>query len=87
MSARMVIDSGIDYEFRTTVHRSLLSAEDLQNMADELSNMGTKHLVLQKFQPNGCDEDHLVEKANFGHIPCQIKEKRSPLFESFSIRG
>jgi len=86
-SAQIVIESGIDYEFRTTVHHSLLSEEDLQNMANELSLMGAKHLVLQKFQPNGCNETHLLTEARCQHIPHKIEEKISPLFESFSIRG
>lgn len=46
-SIDIIIDSPIDYEFRTTVVKSLLTPEDLEKMAKEIK--GAKAYFLQKF--------------------------------------
>ncbi|MCA9459845.1 MAG: anaerobic ribonucleoside-triphosphate reductase activating protein, partial [Nanoarchaeota archaeon] len=37
---KMIVESGIDYEIRTTVHTDLLSKEDIEIIIDELKNIG-----------------------------------------------
>lgn len=46
-SIEIIINSDIDYEFRTTVVRSQLSPSDIVNIAKSIS--GAKHYILQKF--------------------------------------
>lgn len=48
-SVDLIRQSGIDYEFRTTVVKELLTEEDIMKIADELK--GVKRYVLQKFLP------------------------------------
>ncbi len=60
-SARLLLDSGVDYEFRTTVHPNLLSENDIKNIARELEEMGAKRFVIQAFQPEGCEDEELSQ--------------------------
>jgi len=46
-SVKLIMDSGIDYEFRTTVVKSLLSPSDLEQIGKEIK--GAKKYFLQKF--------------------------------------
>jgi len=46
-SAKMIINSNIDYEFRTTVHSELLKEEDFTEMAEDIK--GAKKWCLQVF--------------------------------------
>ncbi len=55
-SLRMLRASGVEHEVRTTWHPSLLSAEDLGEMADALAGMGESLWVLQRFRPEGCGD-------------------------------
>lgn len=58
-SLHAVLDSGKEFEIRTTLHPSLLSAEDLLAMAGELHRVGVRHWVLQMFRPTGCEDTEL----------------------------
>jgi pyruvate formate lyase activating enzyme len=49
-SARMIKESGVDYEFRTTVVREQLSPEDIMQIGQEIQ--GAKKYILQKFLPD-----------------------------------
>ena len=46
-SVKIIKNSGLDYEFRTTVVRSMLSIKDFENIAELIS--GAKNYYLQKF--------------------------------------
>jgi pyruvate formate lyase activating enzyme len=46
-SARLVIESGVAHEFRTTVDRSVIGAAELAILAETLPRMGVKRHVLQ----------------------------------------
>jgi len=48
-SVELIRDSGIDYEFRTTVVKELLAEDDILKIAEELK--GVRRYVLQKFLP------------------------------------
>ena len=47
-SLRLLLDSGVDHEVRTTVEPSLLSADDLRAMAAELTELGVRRFVIQE---------------------------------------
>ncbi|GCC10577.1 hypothetical protein IPdc08_00608 [archaeon] len=58
-SIRIIINSGVDYEFRTTVIREKHSKEDIEAIAIALK--GVRRYVLQKFQPKEVmDEEYKV---------------------------
>lgn len=44
---RMIVGSGVDYSFRSTVHSDLHSREDIEKMIDELCDLGVKSYFLQ----------------------------------------
>jgi len=48
-SINLIMKSGLDYEFRTTVVKSLLSPSDLEKMGKRIE--GARRYVLQKFRP------------------------------------
>jgi pyruvate formate lyase activating enzyme len=54
------MDSGVEYEFRTTVVKSLLKKVDLEKIASLIK--GARLYVLQKFVPSKClDKKYLIK--------------------------
>lgn len=58
-SAQLILESGIEYEFRTTFHPALLSEENILEIAKDLSLLGARHFALQTFYPKGCLDQSL----------------------------
>lgn len=85
-SARLVLESGVESEFRTTVHSTLLSREDLRAMARELAELGVQRWVLQEFRPQGCADAVLCAQASTGFPDDALIPEVGPLFPHFSIR-
>ena len=65
-SLRLLLDSGIPHEIRTTVHPGLLDDAALLRLADELASLGVRRWVLQRFRPTGCANEALVAAAPRG---------------------
>ncbi|MEO6148141.1 MAG: anaerobic ribonucleoside-triphosphate reductase activating protein, partial [Sulfuriferula sp.] len=84
-SARWILDSGIDYEFRTTVHSALLSRDALAALSRDLSAMGAQHYVLQEFRQQGCDQS--LPPTIPGYLRCGTVERMSRQFRRFSVRS
>ena len=85
-SALTLIQSGIPYEFRTTVHPNLLTLDDLDRLTLQLVEMGGKHFVLQKFQPNGCVNRKLLQSPSDPVWPGSFLDKLRDRFETFLVR-
>jgi anaerobic ribonucleoside-triphosphate reductase activating protein len=85
-SAQLVLDSGIEHEFRTTVHDSLVSRDQILSLAQCLSSMGAKHYVLQEFRATGCDQPALTVPGAAGQIDEALCASLRPLFETFQVR-
>jgi len=84
-SARWILDSGVDYEFRTTVHSALLSQDALALLGRELAAMGVQHYVLQEFRQQGC-AGALPPNAS-ADLRCGTIELMSQQFRQFSVRN
>lgn len=56
-SIKLVMNSGVDYEFRTTVVPTLLNRQDVADIAKYLA--GAKRFVLQQFVPENTWDDSL----------------------------
>ncbi|MDE2118971.1 MAG: anaerobic ribonucleoside-triphosphate reductase activating protein [Betaproteobacteria bacterium] len=84
-SARWILESGVDYEFRTTVHSALLSRDALAALGRELAAMGVQHYVLQEFRQQGC-QAFLPETAP-AYLHCDTVEHMSQQFRRFSVRS
>ena len=63
-SARAIVASGIAHEFRTTVHRLLLTPDDLATLASEVAALGARRYVLQDFRAAGCTSARLTRAAH-----------------------
>ncbi|MCK5523021.1 MAG: anaerobic ribonucleoside-triphosphate reductase activating protein [Thiomargarita sp.] len=53
-SATLILESGIAYEFRTTVHPQLLNEKTLLELAMSLADLGVQRYVLQDCRPAHC---------------------------------
>lgn len=87
-SANILMSSGIDYEFRTTVTGNLHTTEDMVEIGKWLK--GAKAYYLQPFKDSGdivagSENAHLyaTEKAHYDALLSAVK----PFIENSSIRG
>ena len=86
-SVDVVLESGIEYEFRTTVHPALLSEAEVLEIAGELRDRGAKHFALQAFQPKGCSDETLKNAAVSPEwISSDLRNELTSMFKSFQIR-
>jgi len=86
-STRLILDSGVAYEFRTTVHPDLLPVAALPALAGSLAQLGVRHYALQEFRLQGCASHEL---AAAGATPflgdATLSAAIAPLFDSFCVR-
>jgi pyruvate formate lyase activating enzyme len=62
---RFAVENRIPIDVRTTVHKHLLSPEDLQTMRDELSSLGQKQWTLQQFNPAELIDESLLQHGSY----------------------
>ena len=62
-SIDLIINSDIDYEFRTTIVKSLTSKNDLREIAKTIK--GAKKYFLQKFIPTKLNDPSLMEETSY----------------------
>jgi pyruvate formate lyase activating enzyme len=62
-SIRLIMDSGIDYEFRTTLVRSRICAEDVLRIGKEIE--GARRYVLQRFIPSKTLDPLFVQEVSW----------------------
>ena len=86
-SARLVLASGVDCEFRTTFHSALLAHEAVVTIADELSAMGAHRYALQAFRAAGCAAPALTATAHAGHLDPAFRDELAPRFDTLIVRG
>jgi pyruvate formate lyase activating enzyme len=85
-SARLVIESGVAYEFRTTVHPRQLSAHAVGRLADDLAQLGVRHYALQAFRAEGCANAALVDDCPPSFLTDRFATAIAPRFASFQLR-
>jgi len=79
-SARLVLDSGLPYEFRTTVYPETLDDISLIRMAENLRDMGANNYVLQKYRPPN------NPLASGAFLSPRVIESIEPFFDRFDLR-
>jgi anaerobic ribonucleoside-triphosphate reductase activating protein len=84
--AEAVLASGVSYEFRTTVHASLLSEAELLALASTLAAMGVRNYALQAFRTQGCASGELNARAKPGYPSAQLVNQVAALFPAFTLR-
>lgn len=62
---KFALAENIPLDVRTTVHKALLSEEDLKKMRSELSAVGLKEWTLQQFNNGEVIDDSLLEKETW----------------------
>lgn len=84
-SIKLIMDSGIDYEFRTTIVKSLLTERDIEKIG--ILTGGARCHVLQKFVPSKTlDPGFMNEGTHTDEEICNMKENLERLVQSVIIR-
>lgn len=86
-AARLVLDSGVDYEFRTTLHAALLSARDVEKLALQLAALGVRRYALQTFRTAGCANEALIRTASQTPELPALAANLTRMFEHFELRA
>lgn len=87
-SLQAVLESGVDFECRTTAHPSLIDAPSLLALGQTLADLGVKHYAVQVFRPQGCTDESLNSHGqSLGSWPDHATlTTLAALFPSFEIR-
>lgn len=84
-SINIIKNSGIDYEFRTTVVKSQLSFEDFEQIGKLIN--GAKKYYLQKFVPQKTLDKNMMNEITYSNQEFeQIKKILNKYIENVSIR-
>lgn len=85
-SAKLLLDSDVDCEFRTTVHPDQHDPRALERLADHLVRLGVRNYVLQEFRADGCANGALLHSSPQSFLDGSWCAKVAPKFESFATR-
>lgn len=85
-SLEYLLNSGVDYECRTTVHWHLFNAERLWQLAKRLHEQGVQHFVVQIVRTARMHDMTLAAHAAPAEA-AQLWERLQALFPRFSLRG
>jgi pyruvate formate lyase activating enzyme len=85
-SAKLLIGSGVAYEFRTTVHPRQLSPETVDGLTDDLARLGVTRYVLQAFRAQGCADARLAADASPSFLTESFVAGIALRFPSFRLR-
>lgn len=87
-SVRMLIESEIEHEFRTTYHPALLTPDHLRTIAREMADLGARRWVAQLFRPEGCPVKWLRESTALpARIPDDVRAELAAIIPQFEVRG
>jgi len=81
-----IISSGVEYEFRTTYHPILLSADELMDTMRAVHTVGARRYYLQRFQPRGVEDDELLKTGDTVDVPEAVVREAEKLFADFGVR-
>ncbi|MGV3742263.1 MAG: anaerobic ribonucleoside-triphosphate reductase activating protein [Burkholderiaceae bacterium] len=87
LGAEAVLASGASYEFRTTIHPSLHSPDDILRLGQRIAAMGCEHYALQLFREQGCADTALtgLRIVDYPGQPALAELQR--LFPNFVFRS
>ncbi|MFH1402040.1 MAG: anaerobic ribonucleoside-triphosphate reductase activating protein [Patescibacteria group bacterium] len=84
-SINLIMKSGIDYEFRTTIVKSLLSKDEILRIGELIK--GAKKYYLQKFIPNKTNDPNFMTETTYTDEEFEeLREKISALVEFCGVR-
>ena len=85
-SVQLILDSGVDYEFRTTMHPALHSCEKVVTLGETLAAMGVRHYALQEFRAQGCASAALAAAPRKSLLDAPWHDRLATKFESLVVR-
>ena len=85
-STKMLLESGVACEFRTTVHPQIFTQDSLLLLAEELAAVGVEHYVLQEFRSEGCADDALNAYAGPAILDDGFCSRIGAMFQNFTVR-
>jgi pyruvate formate lyase activating enzyme len=86
LGAEAVLESGVAYEFRTTIHPSLQSPDDILRLGQRIADMGCQHYALQLFREQGC-ADTVLKGVQIADYPGQaVLEELRKHFPNLILR-
>lgn len=87
-SLQLVLDSGVDFECRTTAHPSLISADTLLELGQTLAARGVRQYAVQVFRPQGCNDETLnASGQHLGDWPGEsVSRTLGAMFSRFELR-
>ncbi len=84
--ARLIVDSGVDYECRTTIHPCLLAPHEIRALGATLSGLGVRNYALQLFRAQGCADGALNAVATAGYPGQPTLDALGAMFGRFTLR-
>lgn len=84
-SAGMVVESGIDYEVRTTLYPVLMQENKLNDLVAELKQLGVSNYCIQRCNLDFCSAPMSAEQSLF-HLDQSQRDLLSETFEHFIVR-
>jgi pyruvate formate lyase activating enzyme len=84
-SARLIVESNLDYEVRTTIHPRLIDREKLYNLVGELVDLQVENYVIQECVPAHCFNPgyRVTEQFPLGEMDIQYIAQS---FTNFELR-
>lgn len=86
-AAKAILACGVAYEFRTTIHPSLLSEADILALAQSLAQMGVQNYALQVFRAQGSRDEALNAVAMAAYPGADLLRQVTQLFPNFNLRS
>jgi len=83
---KILTQSEIEYEVRTTFHPALLDYDDLIEIISQLQALNVSTYYIQKFQSNGVTDEELKKVGDEITIPDFVQEVGMKSFKLFGIR-
>ncbi len=83
---RAILDSGVDYECRTTLHPALLPEPEVLQLAQTLADLDVKRYALQVFREQGCSDASLNSSMTQGYPSRALVERVAGMFPEFTLR-
>lgn len=87
LGAEAVLASGVAYEFRTTIHPSLQSPDDILRLGQRIAAMGGEHYSLQLFREQGCADPNLTAVRIPDYPGQAVLSEMQILFPNFIFRS
>lgn len=85
--AKAVLASGVACEFRTTIHPSQISPEDILLLGERIAEMGAKNYALQLFREQGCADQNLKGIHLTDYPGEAVLDHLRKLFPNFTFRS